>query len=222
VTAPTDRADGAPTPPEPAGPSVGVKVAAAVGVLALVVLTDQVTKSWAVDRLSRGPVHVIGPLDLVLAYNTGASFSLFTGATGVVTAVAAVLAAVLVVLAIRAPTTGRAAVYGLILGGALGNLFDRLFRDHHGAVVDFVDLRVWPTFNVADSAIVVGCLLLAASLILGGRHRDRPAPAPEPGGDAPDARAGAEELGPTTEARCSDRGATDGHRSGAPRGVSRA
>jgi signal peptidase II len=51
------------------------------------------------------------------------------------------------------------------LGGALGNLCDRFFRDDHGAVVDFVALHFWPTFNVADACIVVGCVLLAISLL---------------------------------------------------------
>ncbi len=66
--------------------------------------------------------------------------------------VAVVLVAVLVVMAWRAPSTGRAAILGLILGGALGNLADRFFRDDHGAVVDFVALHFWPTFNVADAS----------------------------------------------------------------------
>jgi signal peptidase II len=69
------------------------------------------------------------------------------------------------VLVWRAPTTARAATLGLILGGALGNLSDRLFRGDHGAVVDFVALHFWPTFNVADASIVVGCGLLLVSLI---------------------------------------------------------
>jgi signal peptidase II len=79
--------------------------------------------------------------------------------------VAVVLIGALAALVWRAPTLGRAAIIGLILGGALGNLGDRLFRDDHGAVVDFVDLHFWPTFNVADACITVGCLLLVVSLL---------------------------------------------------------
>ena len=71
----------------------------------------------------------------------------------------------------RAPTRGRAAVLGLILGGALGNLADRFFRGTHGAVVDFVAVHFFPTFNVADACITVGCILLAASLLFGPAHR---------------------------------------------------
>jgi signal peptidase II len=136
----------------------------AVAVMATVILVDQLTKWWAVTRLSRGPVHVIGTLDFELARNTGASFSLFQGKAFVLIPVAVVLVAVLAVMAWRAPTTGRAAIIGLILGGALGNLGDRFFRADHGAVVDFVALHFWPTFNVADSCIVVGCGLFLVSL----------------------------------------------------------
>jgi len=74
---------------------------------------------------------------------------------------------VLGVMVWRAPTVGRAAVLGLILGGALGNLADRFFRDTHGGVVDFVDFHFFPTFNVADACITVGCILLAGSLLFG-------------------------------------------------------
>jgi signal peptidase II len=137
----------------------------AVAVVAAVVAADQLTKWWAVSRLSRGPIHVIGTLDFELTRNTGASFSLFQGKAYVVVPVALVLVGVLLVMAWRAPTTGRAATLGLILGGALGNLADRFFRDDHGAVVDFVALHFWPTFNVADASIVVGCGLLLISLV---------------------------------------------------------
>lgn len=150
-------------------PAGARRLAVAAAVLSVVVVVDQLTKWWAVTRLSNGPVHVIGTLDFELARNTGASFSLFQGKAFVLAPVAVVLIAVLAVMAWRAPTTGRAAVLGLILGGAVGNLCDRLFRGDHGAVVDFVALHVWPTFNVADASIVVGCLLLLVSLARGPR-----------------------------------------------------
>ena len=158
-------------PPElPAGRGWrGLALGAAVA--AVVVLLDVVTKSWAVHRLAGGSVHVLGPLDFELSFNTGSSFSLFQGQTGLVVLVASALVVVLATLAWRAPTTARAAVIGLILGGALGNLGDRLVRDRHGAVVDFVALHVWPTFNVADACIVVGCILLVLSLLRTGRTR---------------------------------------------------
>lgn len=141
------------------------RLAIASVVAAVVVLVDQLTKSWAVSRLSHGPIHVVGPLDFELQRNTGSAFSLFQGEAAVLVVIAVVLVGVLLVVAVRAPTSGRAIVLGLILGGALGNLADRLFRGGHGAVIDFIALHVWPTFNVADSCIVIGCVLLIVSLL---------------------------------------------------------
>jgi signal peptidase II len=145
------------------------RLAIASAVAALVVLVDQLTKSWAVSRLWHGPIHVLGPLDLELQRNTGSAFSLFQGQAAVLVVIAVVLVGVLLVLAGRSPTSGRAIVLGLILGGALGNLSDRLFRGGNGAVIDFIALRFWPTFNVADACIVVGCVLLIVSLLRAGR-----------------------------------------------------
>jgi signal peptidase II len=108
---------------------------------------------------------VIGTLDLALTRNSGSAFSLFQGFAGVLVAVAVILVGALLVMVYRAPSLSRAAVCGLIIGGAIGNLSDRMFRNEHGAVVDFIDLHFWPTFNVADACIVIGCLLLALSLL---------------------------------------------------------
>jgi len=146
------------------------RLAVAVGVVALVVLADQLTKWWAVDRLRAGPVHVVWRLDFALSYNTGSAFSLFQGDTGILVVVAIALVAVLLVMVWRAPTMGRAAILGLILGGALGNLSDRFFRGQHGAVVDYVDFHFFPSFNVADSCITVGCILLVLSILFDGRR----------------------------------------------------
>ncbi len=137
--------------------------------MAMVVLVDQLTKWWALSRLSSGPIHVIGTLDLELSRNTGASFSLFQGQAVVLIPIALVLIVALSVMAWRAPTNGRAAILGLIVGGALGNLCDRFFRSDHGAVVDFIALHFWPTFNLADASIVVGCALFLVSLARGPR-----------------------------------------------------
>lgn len=166
VTALTDEAE-----PEMAhriGPTGAYRrLVVAVAVAGLVVLVDQMTKWWAVDRLGRGAVHVLGPLDLELSLNTGSAFSLFQGQEAILAVVAVALVAFLVLMVRRSRSTGRAVMLGLVIGGALGNLSDRLFRDHHGAVVDFVALHFWPTFNVADSCIVVGCALLVVSLVRG-------------------------------------------------------
>jgi len=141
----------------------------AATVMAAVVAIDQLTKWWAVTRLASGPIHVIGTFDLELSRNTGVSFSLFQGKGFVLVPIAVVLVAGLATMAWHAPSAGRAALLGLILGGAVGNLCDRVFRDNHGAVVDFIALHFWPTFNVADASIVIGCLLLLVSLIRGPR-----------------------------------------------------
>jgi signal peptidase II len=136
----------------------------ALGVAAFVVTSDQVTKSLAVALLRR-PVHVLGPLGLGVAYNTGSAFSLFTGATVVLAVVAALIALALVAMARRVRRTSTAVMLGMVLGGALGNLADRVFRGHGGAVVDFITLSHWPTFNLADTAITVGVILLVAKLL---------------------------------------------------------
>ena len=133
---------------------------------ALVLVVDQLTKWWVVNHLDE-PVHVVWTLRLARAYNTGTAFSLGAGWGPFI----GILAVVVVVLLVRFGRTvvspvGTVAL-GLVLGGALGNLLDRLLRDGpgflHGAVVDFIDLQWRPIFNVADSAIVVGGLLLVLS-----------------------------------------------------------
>ncbi len=140
----------------------------ALAVAAVVVAADQATKQWALDRLSHGPIHVIGPLDFELTRNTGSAFSLLQGQRVLLVLVAVVVGAALLAFAARAHRPARAVEVGLIVGGAAGNLVDRLARGDHGAVVDFVALRVWPTFNLADSCIVVGCVLLGWTLLRRG------------------------------------------------------
>jgi len=140
----------------------------ALGVAAAVVAADQGTKSLAESDLAgHPPVHLFGPLGLDLGYNSGSAFSLFTGRPAVLATVAFALVAGLVVAAWRARGRLRGVSVGLVLGGALGNLADRALRGHHGSVVDFVTLTHWPTFNLADSAITVGVVLMAWSLLRG-------------------------------------------------------
>jgi signal peptidase II len=136
----------------------------ALSVAAVVVGVDQLTKSWAVHRLSQGSIHVVWKLDLVLSYNTGSAFGLAQGWAPVITVVVAAIVGGLLVALRGVRSTAMAVALGLVLGGALGNLADRLVRGHHGAVVDFIALHFWPTFNVADSCITIG-LILAALLL---------------------------------------------------------
>jgi signal peptidase II len=157
-----------PAPPlgEPASRQNRAKsrLAVAAVIAACVVAVDQLTKSWAVDRLSRGDIHVFWKLDLQLQYNSGSSFSLAQGWAPVIGAIAVVIVAVLVVMVRHARSNGVAVALGLVIGGALGNLSDRVFRSHHGSVVDFIALHFWPTFNVADSCVVIGSILLVLLL----------------------------------------------------------
>jgi signal peptidase II len=144
-----------------------------------VVAADQASKSWVVSRLSDGrPFHVIWRLDLILEFNSGSAFSLAQGWAPFLAVVAVLLAGGLVVAIIRSRSTFLALALALVLGGALGNLTDRLFRSHRGAVVDFIALHFWPTFNLADSAIVVGGIAVALSLWRGPR-----VPLTQPDGD---------------------------------------
>ena len=135
-----------------------------IAVAAVVVVVDQLAASWAVRRLADGPIHVLGPLDLQLEINTGSAFGLAQGWAPVIAAIAAVAVVVLVVSSRRARSDGLAVSVGLAVGGAAGNLADRVFRHFHGGVVDYVALHFWPTFNVADACITVGVVLVAVSL----------------------------------------------------------
>lgn len=140
-------------------------VAVALAVAAAVVAVDQATKAWAVRALDDGHiVDVLGPLRFKLAFNTGASFSIGSG-LGPVFAVVVVVVVVLLLRFVRHVHTpvGLVAV-GAVIGGALGNLVDRVLRDDdgilRGGVVDFIDVQFWPIFNVADIGVVVGALVL--------------------------------------------------------------
>jgi signal peptidase II len=145
-----------------------------VGALALaVVIADQVTKSIAVAELARHPVSLVGPVGFRLEYNSGVAFSIGTSLTGPIILVVVVIVGAVAWFARNVPNTKAAVGVGLVLGGAIGNLSDRLFRGHGGAVVDFIYTRYWPTFNVADACIVCGCVLLAWSLLVtGSKHKE--------------------------------------------------
>ncbi len=152
---------------------------AATSVLAL----DQVTKAIAVDRLANGPVQLIGPFRLELAFNSGIAFSLFSGLTLPIVLVVLALLAVLTRFARTVATRPAAVAVGMVLGGALGNLADRLLRAH-GQVVDFVYSGFWPTFNLADAAVVIGAAILSVSIWRSGA-RTRHGQPERAGGAAP-------------------------------------
>lgn len=145
------------------------------GIAALVYLADRLSKIWAERSLAgRPPMELIpGVLQLNFTTNSGGAFSIGGSAPWVFAGATVVVAAVIVVASTRLTRPAIAVGLGLVLGGALGNLTDRIVRGPglRGRVVDFVDLHVWPVFNAADSAIVVGALVL---LIASLAQRSRP------------------------------------------------
>jgi signal peptidase II len=143
-----------------------------------VLALDVVTKHVVVDRLAgRDPVEVIdGLLSLRLVRNPGAAFGFASGLTVVLTLVAVGVVVMILRVAHRLRSTGWAAALGLVLGGAVGNLVDRIFRDPaplRGRVIDFIELPHWPVFNLADSAIVSGALLLVLLSLRGVQYDGR-------------------------------------------------
>jgi signal peptidase II len=129
-----------------------------------VVVADQLSKLWAVRQLVDAPVSIIGAdVSFELTRNTGSAFSLFQAFTPLLALIAVGVAVLLVREVRRSRDTLMIVGLSLVLGGALGNLADRLFRSPgflKGAVVDFVHVGRFPTFNVADSAITIGAVLI--------------------------------------------------------------
>ena len=144
-----------------------------LGVAALVVAVDQLTKWWALEALDDRDIDLVWTLRLHLVHNTGAAFGLGQGLETVI----AVVALLFVAVVAWASWGGRRLalppmLLGMVLGGAVGNLADRAVRAGDGflggAVVDFVDLQWWPVFNAADSAIVVAGIAL---ILIAPRYR---------------------------------------------------
>lgn len=143
-----------------------------LGVALVVVILDRVTKLWAERALAVHPRDVLGGLvTLRLTTNSGGAFSMGDRAPLFFAAAAIVVCAVIVITAFRSRPVAHGVALGLILGGALGNLIDRVVRGPGltGRVVDFIDPHVWPVFNVADASIVCGAILLAVVAFWEGR-----------------------------------------------------
>lgn len=151
------------------GRMVGIAVVAAI----VTIVVDQFTKWLALDRLEVGrPVDVFWTLEWELVYNTGSAFSIGEGFGPIIGVLAIVISIVLLVMSRRAQARWLAALFGIIAGGAIGNVIDRIFRVGDcpvgdcdgflgGAVIDFIDFNWWPVFNIADICIVVGAIVLA-------------------------------------------------------------
>jgi signal peptidase II len=144
---------------------------AAVAVAAI--LADQLTKHIVASRLSFGDsLHVVGPFSIRHVQNTGIAFGLFAGATSLVVVLTA--GAVIWMLVYFARSGSRHPVLpvalGLVIGGSVSNLVDRVRLGH---VTDFLSIRWWPAFNLADSFIVIGVALLLGAMLLADRTAAR-------------------------------------------------
>ena len=166
---------------------------------------DQLTKAWAIANLRPDqPRELIGSvLQLNLIRNSGAAFSIGTGATWVLTTIACSVVVFIVITARRLGSRGWALALGLLLAGSLGNLTDRMFRapgPGRGHVVDFLQLPHYPIFNIADSAIVSAAVLIAVLAFRGigidgtrepaDRAKDPAGPEDEPTEHRPGHKAG--------------------------------
>lgn len=158
---------------------------------AAVVILDQVSKTMVIDRIRTGElIQVLGPLEFTHSHNDGVAFGLAAGGGILVILMATVALIALGFFIAAAPASNLTWVSGgLILGGAAGNLIDRIRLGH---VTDFILLPSWPAFNLADCAITVGVILLAISLLWGQSESREPGESeasepesktPEPGAD---------------------------------------
>ena len=135
---------------------------------------DQLTKAVVSNNLALDEsIHVAGPLSIHHVQNSGIAFGLFSSATAVVTVVTSIAIVWMIVFFARSGSRHPVlpAALGLVIGGSLSNLVDRV-RLHH--VTDFIDLKYWPAFNLADTFIVVGVTILLGALIVADRAPKQP------------------------------------------------
>lgn len=149
-------------------------------IAAIVILVDQLSKYWAINTLTDGRrIHLIWTLQFNLTYNSGMAFSKGSG-LGPVIGVVAVIVVVLLVFSLRRVTNIMTLLAtGLIIGGAIGNIVDRLLRGDawlNGSVIDFIDFQWWPIFNLADMCVMIG----AALMLFGASRSQRPIRASSP------------------------------------------
>jgi signal peptidase II len=140
-----------------------------VFVAVVIAVLDQMTKAWALRDLADGRViHVIWTLQFNLTYNRGMAFSRGTGVGPIIGVIGLVVVVMLLLSLRRTDNVLTRLATGLIIGGAMGNILDRLFRDSgwmRGAVIDFVDFQWWPVFNVADMAIMIGAATMIVAML---------------------------------------------------------
>jgi signal peptidase II len=134
------------------------------------IVADQITKQIVISQLALGEsVHVVGPLEIRHVTNPGIAFGLFSSWASIVTILTAVAVGWMLVYFARAGARHPVlpVALGLLVGGSLSNLADRIRLGH---VTDFLDLRFWPAFNLADTFIVIGVAILLAALVLAERQ----------------------------------------------------
>ncbi len=141
------------------------RFASILGIAGFIVLIDQISKGWITTRFQLGESRPLTQFfALTFVQNTGTAFGLFQGNNKALLILSIVILGALLYgargLSERGGFWGALGV-ALVLGGAIGNMIDRI---HYGRVVDFLDFHVWPVFNVADSAITVGACALAIVL----------------------------------------------------------
>jgi signal peptidase II len=139
---------------------------AVIAVALVVTAIDAATKAWARHDLAHHSVHVIGFIWLRLRYNSGISFSINSSGPTVTTVATLVIAVIVVLVGINA-NRGLATIgFGLLIGGGVANVFDRLAATPH-EVTDFIAVGGFPVFNLADAAITVGFLVLLVAALRG-------------------------------------------------------
>jgi len=156
-----------------AGPAQWVALAS---IALAAVAADQLTKHIVTSTLALDEgVHVVGPLWIHHVQNSGIAFGLFSSATAAVIVLTGIAVAWMLVFFARSGARHPVlpVALGLVIGGSMSNLLDRV---RLGYVTDFVDLRWWPAFNLADSFIVIGVIVLVCALVLSEREPRRPRP----------------------------------------------
>jgi signal peptidase II len=145
-------------------------------VIAVVIALDQLTKHWAASELNEGRViDVVWTLRFALGFNSGFAFSQGQGLGPLIGLVAVGASVWLVRAALKASARWMSYAYALIAGGAIGNVIDRMFREEkwmRGRVVDFIDFQWFPVFNIADTSISIGAVLLVAGVWLQARDEN--------------------------------------------------
>jgi len=139
---------------------------------AVTIIVDQLVKFWVVSSLAPGEsFRLIGGIDIIHVKNSGAAFGLFSRSGWAIFIIDLVVVIIAVAWLFWSRTAREMGIIvfvgiGLMVGGALGNMIDRVFR---GTVVDFVDFHWWPVFNVADLAIVAGVIIVVIAVLMSMR-----------------------------------------------------